>query len=302
MSPLSTSRHGNIDASRLHAGHQAFHQYNKHYRNYTRWLSNLQTRQPTIHLQQKVSNHFMMSHPMNAPARRGHSSSVTPKLAVHQHYTETRHSSWSAAMCAANHAVQLMSHVSTAAAMTTRQTSCVPVQRIPVASLGSCQTHLVVEEAMKPRDAGCTTVTPLRRPQHAHTCLDEMHRRFRRARHRADDHAPLDSPMERKAWPPPSHHQRVITLPGSSLCLLQATRRWGAPGRYSGGEASTIPAPTRNSLCFHAQVSHAPSHSIYGFDSHRRLSSRKGDMTAASRQPLPMMLQVQSPCTSAFPR
>lgn len=113
---------------------------------------------------------------------------------------------------------------------------------------------------------------------------------------------PLDSPMERKAWPPPSHHHRVITLPGSSLCLLQATRRWGAPGRYSGGEASTLPASTRNSLCFHAHVSHAPSHSIYGFDSHRRLSSRKGDMTAASRQPLPMMLQVQSPCTSAFPR
>lgn len=221
MSSLSTSRHGNIDASRLHAGHQAFHQYNKHYRNYTRWLSNLQTRQPTIHLQQKVFNHFMMSHPMNAPARRGHSSSVTPKLAVHQHYTETRHSSWSAAMCAANHAVQLMSHVSTAAAMTTRQTSCVPVQRIPVASLGSCQTHLVVEEAMKPRDAGCTTVTPLRRPQHAHTCLDEMHRRFRRARHRADNHAP-GQPNGTKSLattipsPPGYHSPRIITVSPSS--------------------------------------------------------------------------------------
>lgn len=243
----------------------------------------------------------MMSHPMNAPARRGHSSSVTPKLAVHQHYTETRHSSWSAAMCAANHAVQLMSHVSTAAAMTTRQTSCVPVQRIPVASLGSCQTHLVVEEAMKPRDAGCTTVTPLA----AHSMRIPVWTKRTAGFGVLDTEqitTPLDSPMERKAWPPPSHHHRVITLPGSSLCLLQATRRWGAPGRYSGGEASTLPASTRNSLCFHAQVSHAPSHSIYGFDSHRRLSSRKGDMTAASRQPLPMMLQVQSPCTSAFPR
>lgn len=158
---------------------------------------------------------------MNAPARRGHSSSVTPKLAVHQHYTETRHSSWSAAMCAANHAVQLMSHVSTAAAMTTRQTSCVPVQRIPVASLGSCQTHLVVEEAMKPRDAGCTTVTPLRRPQHAHTCLDEAHRRFRRARHRADNHAP-GQPNGTKSLattipsPPGYHSPRIITVSPSS--------------------------------------------------------------------------------------
>lgn len=212
-----------------------------HHWNYTPWLNNL-IRQPTNRLQQKVFNHYIMSHPTNALVSRIHSSSVTPKPAVHEHYTETRHSSWSAAMCAASHVVQLMSHVSTAAAMTTRQTSCAPVQRSTVASLGSCQTHLVVEGAMKPRDAGCTTSTPSLRPQHAHTCVGRNAPQVSVCSTQSEQITPLDSPMERKAWPPPSHHDRVITLPGSSLCLLQATRRWGAPGRYSGGEASTLPA------------------------------------------------------------
>lgn len=186
-----------------------------------------------------------------------------------------------------------MSHVSTAAPMTTRHTSCAPVQRITVASLGSCQTHLVVEEAMKPRDAGCTTVTPLRRPQHAHTCVGRNAPHVSACSTQSRYPRPWTAQWNEKLGHhhPMGHHHRAITLPGSSLCLLQATRRWGAPGRYSGGEASTLPA---SPLLPHPGIARP-----FAFYLWPRLWPAivvtEGDTTAASRQPLPMMLQVSKP-------
>lgn len=176
-----------------------------------------------------------------------------------------------------------MSHVSTAAAMTTRQTSCAPVQRITVASLGSCQTHLVVEEAMKPRDAGCTTVTPLRRPQHAHTCVGRNAPQVSACSTQSRYPRPWTAQWNEKL----GHHHPITT--GLSLspdhhCVSFKPLADGARRDATLVEKHQL---SQHHLFFHTQVLHAPSHSIYGLDSGRRLSSREGTRRPHQDNPYP---------------
>jgi len=98
---------------------------------------------------------------------------------------------------------------------------------------------------------------------------------------------PLDSLMGRKAWPPipspPGYYSpRIINVSPSSHSQMgrAGTLLWWRSINSPGINAQIF-------LFFYAQVLRAPSHSIYGLDSDRRLSSRKGTRRLHQDNPYP---------------